>query len=431
MAANDLEFDSFGPARGSIKTKLKNVLPLKEGNSVEFSNSSNQKETRKVLKIDSATKEISWEKGLKYEYSDANSTICLKTEDKGKSEKSLEFDANGPAKGGKKTTLKDASLLKVGDFVVFSNSSNQKECRELSKILNKEINWEKELKYDYSASGSTILRIEIPNKIGNQNDRIIFGCKKDWADKVEGDINDLDKLREGITQLVEDYKKGYPELLRTLECIKKDRDTWNDDIKDTDEKREIEDKRSLVDDKIRYFNVIVDMIDTPPELPKDPCKDIDKEPDVNVDLKQAGSDFEKSKSYQTTKQKEYDDLKDTKKNHDETVKKLKDLQSKIIKESNEHKKCFYIVELNEIFEDKILDKNSISEEKVIKSEKLKEKLITAVDELECAKKYFREMEYVKCCVSKKLEAAKKNLEDAKKTRDDDILKLINQIPEPE
>lgn len=70
-----LEFDGGGPTKGSIDTKLKDVSQLQRDDVIEVHNPSGNVEQRKIINIDTGTKEISWIQGLKYTFTAKESTI--------------------------------------------------------------------------------------------------------------------------------------------------------------------------------------------------------------------------------------------------------------------------------------------------------------------------------------------------------------------
>ncbi len=305
----------------------------------------------------------------------------------------------------------------------------------------------------------------------NQKERIESDCKKAWNDGLMKDIEALEKEHQGIGKILEEYKAAYPNLMRAIECIKKDHEKWKKDIENEipctdDPNREGIDKEiDKVDNNIDKLECCVKALEGPSvcEAVNEEtfCSEVEKLPRMNVDCPElpcssdndagrkvaqnttdggtsiptvndlvgAEKDYKCSGEFHEKKEKRFNELKNSKKNNEETLKILKDLQALIEKETNKYKRYFHISDLGDALEEiiKCGDREIYKPEGQGDEKGHKELLIEAWKLLFCAKKDLRKKEYVKCIVNNTLEAIKKNLEDAKKMRDNDILEKIDEI----
>ncbi len=320
----------------------------------------------------------------------------------------------------------------------------------------------------------------------NQKERIGSDCKKAWNDELLKDIDSLEKEFNDIDKIIDEYKTAYPDLKCAIENIEKDHAKWKCDIEseipETDEKgklvkvaiKKIKDNINKLDNCVEALegksgckedNSICDKVDdepvvnvecpellvpsvkksddgdkgvvgkkaqTPPDsgtqkpsvegLQYPPVPETPILPSPVKDFVSAENDYKCSVEFHQKKEKEFNDFKASMKNNDKTLKKLKDIHALIEKEKNKYKRYFYISELGIA-----LEVTKEGDTKINSPEELKASLIRAWKLFFCAKKYLRKNEYVKCIVSKTLEARKKNFEDAKKSRDNDILEKIDEI----
>ena len=64
----------------------------------------------------------------------------------------------------------------------------------------------------------------------NQRERIENECRKTWKDNLSKDINETDKLLDGVNQIVDEYKKVYTDFNKKKKCTKNNYDNWKEEI---------------------------------------------------------------------------------------------------------------------------------------------------------------------------------------------------------
>lgn len=151
-----LEFKEKGPTVGKDTTVLKDVSGLETGDTVELTKSGPEKETLKIKGIDYATRTITLERAVGFDYSVDNSSIRYipSVVDRCNAESNI----TSIGSEGKNAVLGDILRLKEDDIIEFENQSGEKELRRIIDIntSSKEITVDTALKHHYNPSGCKI-----------------------------------------------------------------------------------------------------------------------------------------------------------------------------------------------------------------------------------------------------------------------------------
>lgn len=248
----------------------------------------------------------------------------------------------------------------------------------------------------------------LANQLKIQKSQIGLDSLKKVTDSLKGNITELEKSAEEIDKVVDEFSKALNDLQEKKNNLKNYYDYKEPAIRNalTDPvKNQIKGKIKEID---------IDLIEGLETKIKKLKNDIKTDEQNKIDAKEQLAE----------KQKEYDDLKNRKKEIELKIADLNKLQ-KTIETFEEERKPNY--KRNMYFS--ILDMNnglSILEKK-IEDKKLKDKLITAWQSLADAKDELREAEKVLNNDLDELKANEKNLTDAKKDREISIFDKISRI----
>lgn len=147
------------------------------------------------------------------------------------------------------------------------------------------------------------------------------------------------------------------------------------------------------------------------------CSD-DERPKLKT-LMTAKDELERSGRYHDTMEVKFNEEKNTQATIEENLKRITDLQTKAQKAKEEGKICqfsAYTLLIKRIIKE--------TENKLVKADELNIKMSDALKKLIAAKKDKCYREYTHCKIEAMIELVNKTLEEAKKNRDEDILKKI-------
>ena len=249
----------------------------------------------------------------------------------------------------------------------------------------------------------------------------------------------LKKLYTEYTRGLDGYSEWYQNQKEQLHCLEESNKKRLNDNKDLNEKTQnniLCHIIGMVDANITDLSQCIDKLECVDEKDDGQCSDqaytcSEKKPVLDLvckksnlnkltSLKKANDEFERSERNHYLKEKVFNDLKEHKTLIENNIKTILDYQKKINDARDEDTPCkryTYILMIK-----KILDDTTLKAPDAIKTE-----LETAFEALRCAKIDMCHKEYQKNIVNDTLTALKRELSEAEKSRESDILERISRI----
>ncbi len=249
----------------------------------------------------------------------------------------------------------------------------------------------------------------------NQEEQIKTENENKMKQNLQGDYAEFEKKLQDIDKILKDYNNDrYQEFKDKQHCLEKQNTKRLENIKD-DLKEIVEGSRTDVKDKIKKIEKEIRISEKIPDIGTE-----DKD-----SVQCALNDFEDQKKEYTDKEKAFKELLDQNKTTEENFKKVEEIVKKALQYGDggdKYKMCYYLLEITEILVNTNIDKPvDLKKELEIKLEYLLE-----------SKEKLREQECDKDNMQAILNLKKKQLEEAKKNREADILaKIEEKSPSPE